>query len=557
MFQLLKFISLNFVLPISDVATDFSTFLTQEDNGQVWWGYLTLGWMFMPVLIRLMTFIYNFPSTIRKLTRKLSDNDSDNTSDSDSERVCHGTSEVISNVVLLFFKKVLLHLPFCLPLHNLYLAYKLLKLSYGMPAFVASNSAKVEVILSEVAECSFLESYFEAGGQATLQLIIILSTGQASTSQQISIVLSLLSLAWGASRGYFHQRSPDAADPDPALGMVVMRVFFLMLVVVLNSLALWVFIGGLLGPWTFPALLINSVIIFFSLKVTPTHSSKRRRRRRRSAGEGTIRMRMTAIRIQTVTERPWPESDTVESEKGDDFFVLKASTFSVWLPSVVGNITDFPKMFLISSIASLAAKVVTLATAVSLALAGFQDHIQKNHFLILCRENTTLNQGNSENNIVYCDSWKDCFNSTDNLQQKIRICGDSETSFRLYLLLALVVSTLLALLATHKLNRISDYEKLFQDSKYFLFIFPTQPVVHRKLLLDTVEQDNKELLEDILKSHIKKTAYGYMVAWLKTICRQEEDPVNSEDVKADYVDRANPTIVSYYNIMLLAIPLVL
>ena len=56
--------------------------------------------------------------------------------------------------------------------------------------------------------------------------------------------------------------------------------------------------------------------------------------------------------------------------------MLKASTFSVWLPSVVGNITQFPNMFLISSLASLAAKVVTLTMAVVLAAAGFQEQIQ-------------------------------------------------------------------------------------------------------------------------------------------------------------------------------------
>ena len=140
-------------------------------------------------------------------------------------------------------KKVILNIPFFLPIYNLYLAYKLRRLRYGTEGFNASNSAWVETILCEVAECNFFESYFEA----TLQLIIIFSTGQASTMQQISSVLSLLSLALGASWGYFIQRSQDAADPNPALAMVVMRVFPLMLVIVLNSLVLWVFIGGFLG----------------------------------------------------------------------------------------------------------------------------------------------------------------------------------------------------------------------------------------------------------------------------------------------------------------------
>ena len=284
-------------MPVSDVGTDFSTFLSLEGDGQAWWAALTLGWMFVPVTIRLATFIY---LSIRNMC------------DSDSEgRV---TSEGKCEVPLSFFKGVIVHLPFCLPLYNLY--NKLRKLRYGLEAFYASNSAEVESILNDVAECSFLESYFDAGGQATLQLIIILSTGQASISQKISIVLSLLSLAWGALRGYFHQRSQDAADPDPALPMVVLRVFPLMLVIVLNSLTLWVFIGGLLGPLTFLALFINSGVIFFSLKFMTGFlaSQKRRRRRRMRAGEGAIRMRMTAMKTKTDTQRLEPRTGTGEIE---------------------------------------------------------------------------------------------------------------------------------------------------------------------------------------------------------------------------------------------------
>ena len=199
-------------------------------------------------------------------------------------------------------------------------------------------------------------------------------------------------------------------------------------------------------------------------------------------------------------------------------------------------------MFIISSVASLAAKVVTLTVAVALAAAGLQEHVQPNHFLLLCRDNATLNQNINENNeIGFCISWEDCFNSTNNLQQKFRICKHSETSFHLYFLLGLTVSTIFALLATFKLHKISDYEKLFQDSKSFLFLFPTKPVVHRKLLLDTVKKNKTELLKDILKSHTKKTAYSHMMALFKNIRKNQEGPVNSETiVKAKYLDRANP-----------------
>ena len=106
MFQLLKFIFFNTGLPFGDVATDFSTRQTLKEDDQAFWAGLTLGWMFVPVIIRLATFLYQLPATISKL------------SDSDSE--CRVMCEVMCGVMLAFFRNVLLHLPFCLPLYNLY-----------------------------------------------------------------------------------------------------------------------------------------------------------------------------------------------------------------------------------------------------------------------------------------------------------------------------------------------------------------------------------------------------------------------------------------------------
>ena len=58
-------------------------------------------------------------------------------------------------------------------------------------------------------------------------------------------------LTWGASRAFFIERGQDEADPDPALLMVALRVFPLMLVVVINSMLNWIAISGLLGPSIF------------------------------------------------------------------------------------------------------------------------------------------------------------------------------------------------------------------------------------------------------------------------------------------------------------------
>ena len=78
-------------------------------------------------------------------------------------------------------------------------------------------------------------------------MTISLCTGHFPPTIMVSTVLSLLSLSWGASRAYFIERTQDKADPDPAFFMVLMRVFPLMVIVVMNSLVMWVMAGGLLG----------------------------------------------------------------------------------------------------------------------------------------------------------------------------------------------------------------------------------------------------------------------------------------------------------------------
>ena len=72
--------------------------------------------------------------------------------------------------------------------------------------------------------------------QAVQQMTISLCTGHFPPEVLISTGISLLSLSWGASRAFFVERSPDQADPDPKLKLVLMRVFPLMLIEVVNRL---------------------------------------------------------------------------------------------------------------------------------------------------------------------------------------------------------------------------------------------------------------------------------------------------------------------------------
>ena len=63
--------------------------------------------------------------------------------------ICDSEGRVTSEVMLKALKKVILNIPFFLPIYNLYQAYKLRRLRYGTEGFNASNSARVETILCE------------------------------------------------------------------------------------------------------------------------------------------------------------------------------------------------------------------------------------------------------------------------------------------------------------------------------------------------------------------------------------------------------------------------
>ena len=59
----------------------------------------------------------------------------------------------------------------------------------------------------------------------TYQVFIVLSTGRISSTQIFSLVTSVLSLSWGASRSFLIMRTPDQADPDPELMTVALRIW--------------------------------------------------------------------------------------------------------------------------------------------------------------------------------------------------------------------------------------------------------------------------------------------------------------------------------------------
>ena len=126
--SILKFILFNSVLPTLDVGTDIKAFLFYLSLEHVHWAVLTITWIVVPFAIHLVKFLYQFAKTRKAKWRDL-----------------------------------FLHIPFVLPLRNLYFAYRLNKLGFGREDFDPANWPAVEKIQAKVAKDGLSESYFESG----------------------------------------------------------------------------------------------------------------------------------------------------------------------------------------------------------------------------------------------------------------------------------------------------------------------------------------------------------------------------------------------------------
>ena len=236
--QVALFWVFNTVVPFTDVGTDYFTFLDLLRDGHIMWATLTFVVMWNPFLIHLGVFLFGL------LQNKI-----------------YGSEFEAGQKV----KDIAYHLPFVLPFKNLFTAARLGLMQFGSPAFDDSNWELVEQIQHEAGVAGMYESFTEAGPQSVVQLVVILCTGRISPAQFFSIPSSLLSLSWASSRAYFIQRGEDESDPDPDMKTILMRVFFPMLVVVVNSVLLWTLIGGLLGQYIFIGIVFCSCTVFLAL----------------------------------------------------------------------------------------------------------------------------------------------------------------------------------------------------------------------------------------------------------------------------------------------------
>ena len=134
MLAILKFITFNTILPLFDMGTDIRAFflylsaVAYHPN----WAALTLVWIVVPFVLHLIKFLYHLLAKTGEAN----------------------------------WRDLFLHIPFVLPIRNLYYAYKLHKLGFGRPHFESKNWAAVEAIQNEVARDGLSESYFESGPQA-------------------------------------------------------------------------------------------------------------------------------------------------------------------------------------------------------------------------------------------------------------------------------------------------------------------------------------------------------------------------------------------------------
>ena len=432
--QIGKFYFFNSSLPFLDILTDGKAVILYwfyEDHP--YWAAMTLLWVVLPFSIHLGKFVFRLCT-------------------------CEATCDDLKDVVF--------HIPFVRPLRNAYLAIKLSKLGYGGEN---TDWAAVEEIQREVAKAGLTENYFESGPQSVQQLVISFSTGRFSPSVIIGIVVSIFSLAWGASRAYFLERTEDETDPDPALAMVALSIFPLKLVVLCNSLLMYVLMAGMGGP---VVLAILPLVFFANLCSIVKYAKKMYKDE---------------------------EGESGESKEKKNFFRLKASLASLWLPSVIGNRKN---MLLVSSVSTLVTKLASLLAILILAICGLLQEVHMHPFTIWCeyewveraQTGLTLCSFDDKNS----SNLTSCFGGSDS-KQKLRVCspGTFERDFITGLLVVVIVTNCASLAASLRLNRLSNYVQLFLATKS----------IHRSAIFALVnsnkKEDNEVFEEMMLKGGIK------------------------------------------------------
>ena len=260
-------------------------------------------------------------------------------------------------------------------------------------------------------------------------------------------------------------RDQENSDPNPPFLVIVRSSFLPMLIVVLNSLLLWVFIGGILGPFTFPALIFNGLFVLFILVIY----------KKKTSNKGKM------------------DTSSLENDDSNSLsYILKSSLLSVWVPCVVGS-DQTPYLFLYSSLSSLAAKLFILILVV--ILVAFSIIPYSNHSFLLCAHQSELEHFNESQICSFSNKNLSCFsfNSTAPIMHKIRYCSDDENLIRILLVLVTLLPSLLSFFAAYKLHQVRTFYNLFKRNQS----------LHKSLIRTLVRERNVDKLEGILRDRNK------------------------------------------------------
>ena len=164
MISILKFILFNVLLGLLDMSTDLATFFTLMEDHHPLWAALTGFWMSTSFLVHAAFFTFRCQINLSHLFKCLHRISKD--------RCLNGTTgyNTYGDLALGFYKEAAVHLPFVLPIHNLWRAKQLNGLRFGQTSFRSRDSAEVEQILFEAGKGSYAETMYEAGPQSVTQV---------------------------------------------------------------------------------------------------------------------------------------------------------------------------------------------------------------------------------------------------------------------------------------------------------------------------------------------------------------------------------------------------
>ena len=226
--KIVLFILFNSTLPLSYLITDEITSFDSHIGKDALWSGTKLILMWNPLLLRCLSFAFKFSKSA-----------------SWDKKYNFRAKEELVHLMFSF--------PFVNPLNNIYNAFRLYRLEYGMGRFEPKNCPKVEQIGDESSSAGMYHSFLESGPQCIVQLKMISSTSSICYSQIVSILIIFFILAWASNCDNFTEPDEDDPELDPDLKMTVgLLILPWVILIVIHSLITWMRIAAILREFVFP-----------------------------------------------------------------------------------------------------------------------------------------------------------------------------------------------------------------------------------------------------------------------------------------------------------------